>query len=112
MWMARTAILTSRRATLRHILRRIVVAAASMYGAVFVLHSGGGPPRDCRVRYPAGAAMLPSAVELPHNVPIAAGDRAMTERGLVFEDFADKVNEVFVISQDGLPAIPLTLKEA
>ncbi|MGA9431734.1 MAG: hypothetical protein WBE57_12255 [Xanthobacteraceae bacterium] len=36
----------------------------------------------------------------------------MTERGLVFEDFADKVNEVFVISQDGLPAIPLTLKEA
>ncbi len=36
----------------------------------------------------------------------------MTERGLVFEDFADKVDEVFVISQDGLPAIPLTLKEA
>lgn len=36
----------------------------------------------------------------------------MTERGLVFEDFADKVDEVFVVSQDGLPAIPLTLKQA
>ena len=36
----------------------------------------------------------------------------MTERGLVFEDFADKVDEVFVIGQDGVPAIPLTLKEA
>lgn len=36
----------------------------------------------------------------------------MTERGLVFEDFADKVDEVFVISQDGRPVIPLTLKEA
>lgn len=40
------------------------------------------------------------------------GDAAVTERGLVFEDFADKVDEVFVISQEGLPAIPLTLKEA
>ncbi len=36
----------------------------------------------------------------------------LTERGLVFEDFADKVDEVFVIGQDGVPAIPLTLKEA
>ena len=36
----------------------------------------------------------------------------MTERGLVFEDFADKVDEVFVLGQDGVPAIPLTLKEA
>jgi len=36
----------------------------------------------------------------------------VTERGLVFEDFADKVDEVFVIGQDGVPAIPLTLKEA
>ena len=36
----------------------------------------------------------------------------MTERGLVFEDFADKVDEVFVIGQDGVPAIPLTLKGA
>ncbi len=36
----------------------------------------------------------------------------MTERGLVFEDFADKVDEVFVVSQDGVPAIPVTLKDA
>lgn len=36
----------------------------------------------------------------------------MTERELVFEDFADKVDEIFVIGQDGVPAIPLTLKEA
>ena len=36
----------------------------------------------------------------------------MTEPGLVFENFADKVDEVFVISEEGLPAIPLTLKEA
>ncbi len=35
----------------------------------------------------------------------------MTERGLVFEDFVDKVDEVFVISQDDVPAVPLTLKE-
>ena len=41
-----------------------------------------------------------------------AGDATVTERGLVFEDFADKVDEVFVIGQDGVPAIPLTLKEA
>ena len=36
----------------------------------------------------------------------------MADRTLVFEDFADKVDEVFVIGQDGVPAIPLTLKEA
>jgi hypothetical protein len=36
----------------------------------------------------------------------------MAEKPLLFEDFADKVDEVFVISQDGLPAIPLTLTEA
>jgi hypothetical protein len=36
----------------------------------------------------------------------------MADKQLIFEDFADKVDEVFVISQDGLPAIPLTLKEA
>jgi len=41
-----------------------------------------------------------------------AGDETLTERRLVFEDFADKVDEVFVICQDGVPAIPLTLKEA
>ena len=40
------------------------------------------------------------------------GDATVTERGLVFEDFADKVDEVFVIGQDGVPAIPLTLKQA
>ncbi len=36
----------------------------------------------------------------------------MIERALVFEDFADKVEEVFVISEDDLPAVPLTLTEA
>ena len=36
----------------------------------------------------------------------------MPDRSLVFGDFADKVDEVFVISQDGVPAIPLTLQEA
>jgi hypothetical protein len=34
------------------------------------------------------------------------------ERQLVFEDFADKVGEVFVVSEQGVPAIPLTLTEA
>ena len=33
-------------------------------------------------------------------------------RNLVFEDFADKVEQVFVVSDDGVPAIPLTLAEA
>jgi len=32
-------------------------------------------------------------------------------RNLVFEDFADKVEQVFVVSDDGVPAIPLTLAE-
>jgi len=36
----------------------------------------------------------------------------MADRQFVFEDFADKVDGVFVISQDGVPAIPLTLREA
>jgi len=31
---------------------------------------------------------------------------------LAFEDFADKVGEVFVISEQDVPAIPLTLTEA
>ena len=35
-----------------------------------------------------------------------------TERQLVFEDFADRVGEVFVISEPNVPAIPLTLTEA
>jgi len=34
------------------------------------------------------------------------------ERVLVFEDFADKVGEVFVIGEQEFPAIPLTLTEA
>jgi len=36
----------------------------------------------------------------------------MPERQLVFEDFSDKVDDVFVISEEGVPAIPLILKEA
>ena len=36
----------------------------------------------------------------------------MTDKPLVFEDFADKVGDVFTISEDGVPAIALTLKEA
>jgi hypothetical protein len=36
----------------------------------------------------------------------------MPDRSLVYEDFADKVGDTFAISEDGLPAIPLTLKEA
>ena len=36
----------------------------------------------------------------------------MSDRPLVFEDFADKVGEVFVISEQDVPGIPLTLKEA
>ena len=31
---------------------------------------------------------------------------------LVFEDFADKLGEVFTVGEDGFPAIPLTLTEA
>ena len=34
------------------------------------------------------------------------------ERPLVFEDFADKLGEVFVVGEADFPAIPLTLTEA
>jgi Domain of unknown function (DUF6916) len=34
------------------------------------------------------------------------------EKPLVFEDFADKRGEVFVVSEPPVPAIPLTLTEA
>lgn len=34
------------------------------------------------------------------------------ERPLVFEDFADKLGEIFVISEPDVPAMPLTLTEA
>lgn len=36
----------------------------------------------------------------------------MSARQLLFEDFADKVEQVFVISDRDVPAIPLTLVEA
>ena len=36
----------------------------------------------------------------------------MIDRALVFEDFADKVGDLFVIGEAGVPGIPLTLKEA
>ena len=36
----------------------------------------------------------------------------MTDKALVFEDFSDKVGEVFPISEEGVPAIPLILQEA
>ncbi|MGA3310825.1 MAG: hypothetical protein ABSD08_19770 [Xanthobacteraceae bacterium] len=36
----------------------------------------------------------------------------MAETSLVFEDFADKVGEVFAISEQGVPGIPLILREA
>lgn len=36
----------------------------------------------------------------------------MTDRQIVFEDFADKIGDVFVIGEEGVPAIALTLKEA
>ena len=36
----------------------------------------------------------------------------MSDRELVFEDFADKVEQVFVISDQDVPAIPLILAEA
>ena len=35
-----------------------------------------------------------------------------SERPLVFEDFADKVGDVFAVAEPGVPAIPLTLSEA
>ena len=34
------------------------------------------------------------------------------ERQLVFEDFADKLGEIFAVSEQDVPAIPLTLTEA
>jgi hypothetical protein len=40
------------------------------------------------------------------------GDAAMTDKALVFEDFADKVGEVFPINEEGVPKIPLILQEA
>lgn len=36
----------------------------------------------------------------------------MTDRQLIFEDFADKVGHVFAVSEQDFPAIPLTLTEA
>ncbi len=36
----------------------------------------------------------------------------MSDRTLVFEDFADKVEQLFVVSDAEVPAIPLTLAEA
>jgi hypothetical protein len=36
----------------------------------------------------------------------------ISERSLVFEDFVDKVGDVFAVGEPGLPSIPLTLNEA
>jgi hypothetical protein len=36
----------------------------------------------------------------------------MLDRTFVFEDFADKVGHVFALSEQDVPAIPLTLTEA
>jgi len=36
----------------------------------------------------------------------------LLDRTLVYEDFADKVGEVFTIREDGVPAIALELTEA
>ncbi len=36
----------------------------------------------------------------------------MTDTTLVFEDFADKVGEVFPISEEGVPGDSLILREA
>ena len=36
----------------------------------------------------------------------------MADRVLVFEDFKDRVGDVFAIGEEGFPAIPLTLSEA
>ena len=36
----------------------------------------------------------------------------MIDRALVFEDFTDKVGQVFTISDEGAPAIALSLTEA
>ena len=36
----------------------------------------------------------------------------MSARQLAFDDFADKVEQIFVLNEQGVPAIPLTLAEA
>jgi len=36
----------------------------------------------------------------------------MADRQLVFEDFKDKVGDVFAVGDEGWPSIPLTLTEA
>ncbi len=36
----------------------------------------------------------------------------MSDRKLVFEDFADKVEQIFVVNDVNVPAIPLTLADA
>jgi hypothetical protein len=36
----------------------------------------------------------------------------MPDRSLVFEDFADRVGDVFPISEAGVPTIPLVLSQA
>jgi hypothetical protein len=36
----------------------------------------------------------------------------MADKLLIFEDFADKAGEVFLVNEEGVPAIPLTLQEA
>jgi hypothetical protein len=45
-------------------------------------------------------------------VKLSFGMGKMTDRQLVFEDFADKVGEEFTVGEDGVPAISMTLKEA
>lgn len=39
-------------------------------------------------------------------------DSDPSARALVFEDFRDKVGDVFTLSGEGLPGIPVTLMEA
>jgi hypothetical protein len=39
-------------------------------------------------------------------------NKPAADKPLIYEDFADKVGEVFAVSEDGLPAIPLTLQKA
>jgi hypothetical protein len=36
----------------------------------------------------------------------------MTDRQLVYEDFADKVGAIFAITEANVPSVPLVLKEA
>lgn len=56
-------------------------------------------------------SILSLRVELKHRQKASLGT-TMTERQLVFEDFSDKVGDLFAIGEEGLPAIPLTLIEA